>query len=138
MLGSPPRVRLCLYKSCQSVMLFSPVHIDQMLKCDAHFLFKLASRLKFSHRIPLPGVTTDTKKILEKNRIDQLRNLTGPPLLTAKRQTMETSVWENSLRDKNYGKLFLPAPESLAETGDRCVSCRKNMMNGNLNCNTSF
>ena len=83
MLGSPPRVRLCLYKSCQSVMLFSPVHIDQMLKCDAHFLFKLASRLKFSHRIPLPGVTTDTKKILEKNRIDQLRNLTGPPLLTA-------------------------------------------------------
>ena len=85
-------------------MLFSPVHIDQMLKCDAHFLFKLASRLKFSHRIPLPGVTTDTKKILEKNRIDQLRNLTGPPLLTAKRQTMETSVWENSLRDKNYGK----------------------------------
>ena len=46
-------------------MLFSPVHIDQMLKCDAHFLFKLASRLKFSHLISPPGCHKWYQKIFE-------------------------------------------------------------------------
>ena len=45
-----------VYTSCQSVVLFSPVHIDHPIHRAAHhFLFKWASHLTFSHNTPLPG-----------------------------------------------------------------------------------
>ena len=46
-----------VYTSCQSVVLFSPVHIDHPIHRAALFLFKWASHLTFSHpplRLPRP------------------------------------------------------------------------------------
>ena len=47
-----------VYTSCQSVVLFSPVHIDHPIhRAAQHFLFKWASHLTFSHpplRLPRP------------------------------------------------------------------------------------
>ena len=66
-------------------------------KCDAHFLFKLASRLKFSHRISPHGCHKWYKKMLGNKSRWSFEELDGHATLTAKRQPMETSVWENSL-----------------------------------------
>ena len=101
------------------LVLFSPVSSywsDAKMWCDAHFLFKLASRLKFSHLMSPPWVSEMRSKNI------RITFIMWGTWRSTERQTMETVVWENIFKTKI---IISCVPRTSAGCWqDRCISCR--------------